>query len=177
MKKRRIFNIVLFLVVGVLIFISIYRNLEFSEIRHALTLLKYEWIILSGILGLASHYIRALRWNLLIEPLSHKPSVTNTYLAVLVLYLFNILIPRGGEFARCTVISRYEKIPFTRLLGTVVSERLSDLMTFFLIVVVLLAVDLSYFVQLTENSPRLAGALDTVQRTGPWVLMGIALVA
>jgi len=173
MKKRRILNILLFLVVGVLIFIAIYRNLEFSEIRHALASLKYEWIVLSGILGLASHYIRALRWNLLIEPLSHKPGITNTYLAVLVLYLFNILVPRGGEFVRCTVINRYEKIPFTRLLGTVVSERLSDLMTFILIVAVLFFVDLSYFVRLMENSPRLAGVLDTIQETGPYIIAGI----
>ena len=177
MKKRRIFNMLLFLVVGVLIFISIYRNLEFSEIRYALASLKYEWIILSGILGLTSHYIRALRWNLLIEPLSHKPGITNTYLAVLVLYLFNILIPRGGEFVRCTVINRYEKISFTRLLGTVVSERFSDLITFFLIVVVLIGVDISYFVQLLENSPRLAGAVDSIQNVAPYALVGLVMLA
>src|SRR6056297_2876537 len=134
MRGKKLFRILLFLVVGILIFIYIYKDLQFTKIEDALNNLDYKWIVLSGIFGLLSHFIRALRWNLLIEPLSHKPGLTNTYLAVLVLYLFNILIPRGGEVARCTVISRYEKISFSSLFGTVVSERLADLMTFFLIV-------------------------------------------
>jgi len=166
MPHKKLFRILLFLAAGILIFIYIYKDLQFNKIEDALHTLDYKWIVLSGLFGLLSHFIRALRWNLLIEPLSHKPGLTNTYLAVLVLYLFNILIPRGGEVARCTVISRYEKIPFTKLFGTVVSERLADLMTFFLIVIVLLLWDVSYFHELLNNNPSLAGGLEKLSRNG-----------
>jgi uncharacterized protein (TIRG00374 family) len=159
MKKTRLLRILFFLLVGILIFVSIYRGLEFEKIRDALVSLEYGWIVLSAVLGLLSHYVRALRWNQLIEPLSHQPGRLNTYLAVLVLYLFNILIPRGGEFARCTVITRYEKISFTKLLGTVVSERLSDLTTFILIVLMLLVAEISFFRDLLTNNPRLTGGI------------------
>lgn len=177
MRNKKLFRILLFLVVGILIFIYIYKDLQFSKIEEALKTLDYKWIVLSGVFGLLSHFIRALRWNLLIEPLSHKPGLINTYLAVLVLYLFNILIPRGGEVARCTVISRYEKISFTKLFGTVVSERLADLVTFFLIVFVLLLWDVSYFRQLLQNNPNLASGLEEFSRSGVVLLLtAVALV-
>src|SRR6056297_2114603 len=117
MNRKQLIQTFIFLIVGVAIFIYVYKDLGLEKIKHALHSLKYEWIILSGIFGLASHFIRALRWQLLIDPLAHKPRTVNTFLAVLVLYLFNILIPRGGEIARCSVLNRYEKIPFTKLLG------------------------------------------------------------
>ncbi|MBS3807560.1 MAG: flippase-like domain-containing protein [Bacteroidales bacterium] len=177
MRNKRLFRILLFLVVGILIFIYIYKDLQFKKIEDALNTLDYKWIVLSGIFGLLSHFIRALRWNLLIEPLSHKPGLINTYLAVLVLYLFNILIPRGGEVARCTVISRYEKISFTKLFGTVVSERLADLVTFFLIVFVLLLWDVSYFRELLHNNPNLASGLEEFSKNGVFFLVAaVALV-
>ncbi len=160
--------------IGILIFVFIYKDLQLSKIEDALQNLHYEWIVLSGIFGLTSHYIRALRWNLLIEPLSHKPGIINTYLSVLVLYLFNILIPRGGEVARCTVINRYEKISFTSLLGTVVSERLADLGTFLVILVVLMLWDLSYFEQLMNNNPDLARGVAHVGSNGVAVIAVIA---
>lgn len=177
MRGKKLFRILLFLVVGILIFIYIYKDLQFTKIEDALNNLDYKWIVLSGIFGLLSHFIRALRWNLLIEPLSHKPGLTNTYLAVLVLYLFNILIPRGGEVARCTVISRYEKISFSSLFGTVVSERLADLMTFFLIVVVLVLWDVSVFRELMNNNPDLAGGLKQFSGNGlPILIIAAGLV-
>jgi len=177
MRGKKLLRILLFLVVGILIFIYVYKDLQISKIEEALHALDYKWIVLSGIFGLLSHFIRALRWNLLIEPLSHKPGLTNTYLAVLVLYLFNILIPRGGEVARCTVISRYEKISFTKLFGTVVSERMADLVTFFLIVIVLLLWDVSYFQKLLHNNPNLASGLEQFSRNGVvFILAAAALV-
>ncbi len=155
MKKKQVYQTFIFLVIGIGIFVYIYKDLQLDKIKDALGSLKYEWIVLSGIFGLSSHFIRALRWQQLIEPLAHKPRTLNTYLAVLVLYLFNILIPRGGEVARCSVLDRYEKIPFTKLLGTVVTERLSDLTIFFLILILLIFWDAPLLDQFARNNPGL----------------------
>jgi hypothetical protein len=155
MKKKQVYQTFIFLVIGIGIFVYIYKDLQMDKIKDALGSLKYEWIVLSGIFGLSSHFVRALRWQQLIEPLAHKPRTLNTYLAVLVLYLFNILIPRGGEIARCSVLDRYEKIPFTKLLGTVVTERLSDLTVFFLILIFLIFWDAPVLDQFARNNPGL----------------------
>lgn len=162
------------MVIGIGIFILIYKDLRLDKIQHALHTLEYRWIVLSGIFGLSSHFIRTLRWQQLIKPLAHKPGIANTYLAVLVLYLFNILIPRGGEIARCSVLNRYEKIPFTKLLGTVVTERLSDLTTFLLILVVLIFWDTSVIQNFFQNNPELVKGFNNLFQS-KYFYLGIAV--
>jgi glycosyltransferase 2 family protein len=144
MSRKQFARTFIFLLIGIALFVYIYKDLKLDSLQNILGSLHYEWIVLSGIFGLSSHFIRTLRWQQLIKPLAHKPNTLNTYLAVLVLYLFNILIPRGGEIARCSILNRYEKIPFTKLLGTVVTERLSDLTIFFLVLAALIFWDTQF---------------------------------
>ena len=78
------------------------------------------------LLLLLSHYLRGLRWKLLIDPLGHTAKPQNAFLTVLLGYLVNLGVPRLGEFMRCTALARYEKISVEKLVGTVISERLFD---------------------------------------------------
>lgn len=78
------------------------------------------------LLLLLSHYLRGMRWKLLIDPLGHSIRPANAFLTVLVGYLVNLGVPRLGEFMRCTVLARYEKLSVEKLVGTVISERLFD---------------------------------------------------
>lgn len=88
----------------------------------------HYWLIVPvvGIL-LLSHYSRALRWKILMQPMGYYPSSINTYLAVLVGYLANLAIPRLGEVLKCTLLARYERVPADKLVGTIVVERAFDL--------------------------------------------------
>jgi uncharacterized protein (TIRG00374 family) len=88
------------------------------------------WIIFPVfiILGL-SHFLRALRWRLIMEPLGYKPSIGNTYLAVLIGYLANLAIPRLGEVLKCTLLAKYEKVPAEKIVGTIVAERAFDVIS------------------------------------------------
>ena len=88
------------------------------------------WIVFPVliILGL-SHFLRALRWRLIMEPLGYKPSITNTYLAVLIGYLANLAIPRLGEVLKCTLLAKYEKVPAEKIVGTIVAERAFDVLS------------------------------------------------
>jgi uncharacterized protein (TIRG00374 family) len=87
------------------------------------------WIILPVffILSLA-HFLRALRWRLMMEPLGYRPSILNTFLAVLIGYLANLAIPRLGEVLKCTLLSKYEKVPADKIVGTIVAERAFDVL-------------------------------------------------
>lgn len=118
----------------------VYRNYDMQEIRQALSGgINYWWLFLSLVVGLASHFSRTIRWQMLIEPIEKKTRLSNTFFAVMVGYFANLLIPRMGEISRCGVLSRYEKISVSKLIGTVVVERLSDMIMLLICIGLLLA--------------------------------------
>ena len=91
-------------------------------------------ILISIIFGALSHISRAYRWKFLLNPLGYNPSFINLTGAVLINYLSNLGIPRSGDVLRVTIISAYEKIPFSKGLGTVISERVIDLVMMMMLV-------------------------------------------
>lgn len=139
---KKIFNVgkyVFFLAVGVFIFWLIYRKLDFKEIINAFKEVKYIWIIASLVFSILSLISRAIRWNLLIDSIGYKAKFINVFLSCNILYLVNLFIPRAGEIVRCSVVSSTDKVPFAKLVGTMIVERLADfLMLAFLAVVIFL---------------------------------------
>ncbi len=131
--RKNLIRTILFFLTGAGLFWYVYRNLEIHKIQDTLSELKYGWIFLSFFLGLSSHFLRAVRWKMLIQPMGHQPRTLNLFLSVLVLYFINLVIPRGGEIARCGTVTKFEQIPFVKLVGTVFVERLTDVVAFFLI--------------------------------------------
>lgn len=86
------------------------------------------WIFLSIGIYLLSNLSRAMRWIMLVEPLGKKMGVRNTFMAVMVSYLANTLLPRAGEVAQCGVLSRYEGVGMDKLLGTITVSRILDVL-------------------------------------------------
>jgi len=129
---------VLFLAFGLFLFWLAYRGIDTQTIVDSLSQANLWWIALSLVLGLVSHFSRTLRWRLLLEPLGRKPSVKNTFFAVMVMYLANLALPRLGEVSRCSIMKRYENIPFSKSLGTVFLERMVDMLVLLLMFVVVL---------------------------------------
>ncbi|MDO9185993.1 MAG: lysylphosphatidylglycerol synthase transmembrane domain-containing protein [Bacteroidia bacterium] len=137
--KKKIFSILKFLFflgVGILLIWLAVRNLteeDKASIAEAFTQANYYWIALSMLLSFLSHWIRAMRWRLLIQPLGFNPKLSNTFFALMVGYLANFALPRLGEISRCGVLTKYEKIPFTEGFGTVIAERAIDVLCLILI--------------------------------------------
>jgi uncharacterized membrane protein YbhN (UPF0104 family) len=122
-----------------------------SEIRQALKTARY-WLIFPVFLILfLSHYIRAVRWKLLIEPLGYKPSTTNAVFAVFIGYLANQAVPRLGEVLKCTVLARYEKVPADKLIGTIILERVIDAITLVIIFGITLAIQPGIYSELVAS--------------------------
>jgi uncharacterized protein (TIRG00374 family) len=111
-KALHVLKYIVFLAIGIFLFSLVYKEYDLSDFTNTLKDIKWGWIILSLVFGILSHLIRAIRWNMLIHPLGFRPKLTNTFFSVMILYATNLVIPRGGELARCTVLSKYEKIPF-----------------------------------------------------------------
>ncbi len=113
---------------------------------------NYGFIFLGLFFGILSHLSRAYRWKFMLEPLGFKPKFTNSVLAVLVGYLVNLALPRAGEISRATVMANYEKIPFEKGFGTIVAERIADLIMMLSIVAITLFVQFDFIYNLlTKN--------------------------
>lgn len=99
---------------------------QLREIKEKFLDADYFYVGLSVFLGFLSHISRALRWQLLLTPLGYKAATGNRIMAVFIGYLVNITIPRSGEISRALVINRYDNVPFDKSFGTIISERVID---------------------------------------------------
>lgn len=127
------FKFTFFLGLGIVIIWLSLRGLtaaERVEIMRAFRIANYNWVILTVFLGVGSHVLRAMRWKLLMEPMGYNPSLKNTFFAVMVGYFANMAFPRLGEVTRCGILVKYEKIPFNKSFGTVITERAIDMIMF-----------------------------------------------
>ncbi len=126
------------------------------------------WVGISIILGMLGHISRAIRWNYLLEPLGYRPKVSNNVLIILMSYFANLGIPRMGELLRPTALATYEGVTFEKGLGTIVTERVIDvLMLLALIAITFLlhtTIILGFF---QESGIELGGIL---------ILLGMALI-
>jgi uncharacterized protein (TIRG00374 family) len=134
-------------------------------------------IIMSGFAVLLSHFFRALRWKLLLNPMGFSFSTINSYLSILVGYGVNIVVPRGGEVSRCINLNKLEDIPVKQGLGTVIAERIIDLL--FLIASIGLALVVS-FDQLLAVITKYLSEMNSKQGDGgsflTWILLGVVFV-
>jgi len=117
------------------------RNLDAGqkkEIFESFRQANYGWIVFAFVLGILSHLFRTLRWKILLEPMGYRPGTGNVFMAVMIGYLANLALPRLGEVSRCGILTRYEKIPFNKSFGTVITERVIDLLSFILLFLLLI---------------------------------------
>jgi len=97
--------------------------------------------------GLLSHISRAYRWKFMIKPLGYTLGFSNSLMAVFAAYLVNYTIPRAGEVTRATIITNYEGVPFDKCFGTIVAERVADLIMMFSIIAVTLFLEFDFIYQ------------------------------
>jgi uncharacterized protein (TIRG00374 family) len=127
-----------FLALGVLLLYYAFRGIALDQLGKTLRDANFAWIGMSLVFAFLSFLSRARRWVLLIEPLGFKPSFKNTYHSLMVGYLSNFALPRLGEVTRCVTLGNREKIPVDSLIGTVIIERVIDLLMLLLIMLFLL---------------------------------------
>lgn len=110
---------------------------------------NYFWVSVSMLISFFSHFLRAYRWNYLLKPLGYKTSLTNATGAVLVGYFANYGLPRMGEITRCTLVKKYDNVPFEVALGTVITERIIDMLLLIFIFFLTLLAQFSQLKDLT----------------------------
>ncbi|WP_299170910.1 lysylphosphatidylglycerol synthase transmembrane domain-containing protein [uncultured Allomuricauda sp.] len=133
---------------------------ERARILEAIKNANPLWVFLSIFIGVLSHISRAIRWNYLLAPMGYRPKLVNNVLIILTSYFANTLVLRSGEFLRATALNTYEDVPFEKGFGTIVTERIIDVIMLLLIITAALLVQTDVILGiLEENGIGLAGSL------------------
>lgn len=151
----KIIQLIIFLGIGIFfVWISI-KDLtpeDIQSIKESASKINnpvsWLFIILSLLTGAFSHYIRGLRSVILIEPLGYKVRKNMSFYSVMVCYLANLAFPRLGEVLRCTFLQRYERVPFQKSLGTVVTERAIDAICWLIMLVIVILLNTGLLTEL-----------------------------
>jgi hypothetical protein len=185
MIRKRIFAIlqfILFLGLGLFLVWWMLRGItkeQWNTLKESLRNAKFWLLIPVFILMFLSHYLRALRWKMLMEPMGYKPSTFNVFNAVMIGYLANMAFPRLGEVLKCTILARYEKVAPDKLIGTIVAERAVDVVSLLVVFAATFLVQADkisgYGRQKLQES--FAGELKFLQGSQLYVRIGIALAA
>lgn len=178
MNKRliSILQFVVFFGLGVfLVWWSIHKmdKKDWADCKLALQSARYFLFIPVFFILTTSHFSRALRWRILMEPMGYKPGILNTFCAVMVGYLANLALPRLGEILKCTILGKYEKVPPDKLIGTILIERAIDLVSLgiiFIIALISQAHVIGTYARETLTRQLLAGSTKT------FVLKGLAVI-
>jgi glycosyltransferase 2 family protein len=123
---------------------------ERIEIYSSMKSADYKFVFLSICIGILSHLSRSIRWKAMLKPLGFSIKTYNSIMSVLVAFLSNLGVPRSGEFLRASSISYYEKIPFEKSFGTIVTERIIDV--FILIGLIIYGLTISSIIEIPKFS-------------------------
>lgn len=155
--KNKISNIIkIILPLGIGIYLSWYFYSSMDDntklvFFDAIKNVNYFWIVLSMLLGLLSHIVRAYRWKYMLEPLGHTPKFWHRYHAVMIGYLVNFLLPRAGEATRAAMLYRTDRITFSKSFGTIIAERMFDMLMVGGIFIITISLSLNDLLTIKDN--------------------------
>lgn len=141
MKARIVKLLKLIIPIGIGVYLTWYflsglSDKDIQQTKDAFLEANYFWVILGMLVALSSHISRAYRWLILLDPMGYKPKFSNSYHAVMSGYIINFTVPRSGEFARAGLLAGAENVPFEKGFGTIVVERMIDLIMFGIVFVI-----------------------------------------
>lgn len=174
--KRSFFNvlfkIILPLALGILILYFLFRNTDFNKMWLILKDANFGVLAFSLVFGAFANYIRALRWKLLITPLGYNPGVSNLTLSFFGNYAVNLALPRAGELWRCGVVAKEEKIPFSKLFGTLILDRILDTLTVAVLLLLAFCVNMQFFLNyLKGNEVILDSVMDVLKSPALYIVI------
>ncbi|WP_051583944.1 lysylphosphatidylglycerol synthase transmembrane domain-containing protein [Dokdonia sp. PRO95] len=141
---------------------------ERSDMWEAIKMVNPLWIVISLLFGLFSHFSRAYRWKYLLEPLGYKPKFITSFMAIMIGYFANTFIIRSGEVLRGVSLSNTDNIPFEKAFGTIVAERIADLIVLLLIMTTAV---------ILQSTALVAYFQENANPTGFIILLAVGLTA
>lgn len=180
-KINATLRILLPLLLGAGLLYLLYRNTNWGDVQKIIQSdLDYSWLAFSLVFGLLANVVRGLRWQLLIPPIvpegEAQPKLSNAILTVLGSYTINMGVPRAGELWRCAEYKRYEGLSFSSLLGTLINDRLADVMSLLLILICVVVGHQDFFWSFFADNPEKLERLQTFLASPYFLLVLLVLL-
>jgi glycosyltransferase 2 family protein len=168
----------LFIGIGIVLFLLVYKDMDIESVIYEIKQVNYWWFVIFTLLSALSNISRTVRWQMLIKSYGGKAGFFNTFFATLIGYFANMALPRLGEVTRCGIISKYEKQPFSKVLGTMVSERFVDLIMLILVMLSAFILQKDIIMNFIKSNPEIE---QNAERLFSWtsliVLVGMGITA
>jgi uncharacterized membrane protein YbhN (UPF0104 family) len=133
------------------------------------------WLLMICLAFMVSNISRALRWNQLIEPLGYTPKTFNSFFATMVGYMINLALPRAGEIAKPAMLTKYEKIPLDKLFGTIVVDRVFDVLMLLIVTTITFLTQFNHLYDFLfgEGTPKATCVVTNNAEASniPWLLL------
>lgn len=126
-------------------------GIDFEKTMESLRQANYFWIGVSVVMGIMAYWFRSQRWRLLLEPMGYQVTAKRSFISVCMNYFWNLLIPRSGEIARCTSLYALDKTPVDKSFGTVISERVIDMLCLICIALIAMFANVDLIKKLTNE--------------------------
>ncbi|MDR2847536.1 MAG: flippase-like domain-containing protein [Bacteroidales bacterium] len=137
-KIKQAVQLTVFLLIGIVLLYFAFRGIDLNELMVHLKQADFKWVALSLVFAVLGLVFRAIRWRMLMEPIDAHPKLLNILHAINVGYLANFVFPRIGEITRCGILNRTDGLPVDKAFGTVIVERLFDVLMVFVMLALML---------------------------------------
>lgn len=141
-KFFQIFQYFILLTIGLGLSWLFFKGLNFDDLKQVISTGNFYWCYLVLLVSILVYVFRVLRWQMLIKSIGYETKFRNAFAALSIGYFVNFAVPRLGEITRCLSVKKQDKIPFMQLLGTVIIERVIDIIC--LLIVLLLTLLLQF---------------------------------
>lgn len=174
---RKVSKIVLPLLLGGLMVFSLTRKVDWSVVLEEIGKgIAWRWVAISILFALLSHIVRGLRWRMQLNALGIHPSAHDMSVAVFGNYGLNLMLPRVGEVWRCSYVSHQYGLPFSTTIGTLVSERLVDMIVAGVMLLIAVLHEHAHFEQFLSGSDGGQHFLDMLASPMLWVVLVLGFV-
>ncbi|MDR2954281.1 MAG: flippase-like domain-containing protein [Prevotella sp.] len=161
---NKLIKVILPLALGILILYFLFRDIDFKDVWNILKDANWGILAFSLLFGLLGNTIRGYRWELFIKPLGYSPKVSTLNYATYGGYAVNFALPRAGELWKCGVAAKEENVPFTKLFGTMILDRIFDTITVLCITLIAFLFNMQFFIsQLEERQETWNAILSILQ--------------
>ncbi len=156
-----------------------YRGIAWADVREAMSHeMRWGWMLASLPFGILAQMLRAFRWKQLLKPLGERPRRSTCVHAIFISYASSLVVPRIGEVLRCAVLRRWDNVSFSQSLGTVVTERVVDMVVMLVLTLVTIVAQIPVFTSfVARTGMSFTGILHSFTTTGYVVTAVCGLVA
>lgn len=166
-------KVILPALLGIFTLYFIYRDFNFKLFIVSISSgINWYFMLLSFFFGVMAQVFRAWRWKILLKPIGAYPKTSSCTDAIFISYAASLVVPRIGEVSRCGVIKKTDGIPFAKSLGTVITERIVDMLTIAIISFITLITQMPVFMRYIEQTGAKIPSLSHLL-TSPWFYIGV----